>query len=326
MNLNWGIIGLGKIAHHFANDLKLAEDNTLYAVASRSHKKATTFAQLHEAELAFGSYQDLCKNPNVDIIYIATPHDSHAEYSKLAMQHGKHVLCEKPAGINAQEVEEMTKLAAENKVFFMEALWTRFNPTISAIIDECKNETIGQIKQIYADFSFYKASDEASRLFNLDRAGGALLDIGIYPIFLSYLLLGKPQNLDSRSILHPTGIDLQSRISLEYEGASAQLFCSLVTPPKVDAFIIGTKGKIEINSRWHESDGYTITIDEVTCRVELPRTGKGYYYEILECHRCIENGELQSKFWSHKDSLNLISILDIVRHQNAIIYPSEIAD
>ncbi|MDA9774272.1 Gfo/Idh/MocA family oxidoreductase [Saprospiraceae bacterium] len=326
MNLNWGIIGLGKIAHHFANDLKLAKNNTLYAVGSRSLDKAINFSQLHGAELAFGSYEDLCKNPKVDIIYIATPHDSHAAYSKLAMQNGKHVLCEKPAGINAQEVEEMTRFAAENKVFFMEALWTRFNPTILAVIDECKKETFGEIKQIYADFSFYKAYDQESRLFNVDRAGGALLDIGIYPIFLSYLLLGKPQSLDSRSILHPTGIDLQSRISMEYKGASAQLFCSLVTPPKVDAFIIGTRGKIEIHSRWHESDGYTITIDEISSRVELPRTGKGYYYEILECHRCITNNELQSKHWSHEDSINLISILDTVRDQNGIIYPSEKAD
>ncbi|MFK7905499.1 MAG: Gfo/Idh/MocA family protein, partial [Chitinophagales bacterium] len=189
--LQWGIIGLGKIAHSFCQDLQLVDNTAIAAVASRSTAKAEKFAAEYGAAKSYGSYQELFEDPNVDIVYIATPHDSHAEWSIAAMNAKKHVLCEKPLGVNQSQVKAMVEVAQQNSVFFMEALWSKFNPTIKTCIELAKSGTaIGEVNYVNADFTFSRNDADDSRMLNMELAGGSLLDMGIYPVFLAYSIFG----------------------------------------------------------------------------------------------------------------------------------------
>ncbi len=323
-SIGWGILGPGKIAQKFVDDLKLVEGGRLTAAASRSLKRAESFAQKNRAEYAFGSYEELFSCDAVDVIYVATPHTGHMEWAIKAMQAGKHVLCEKPLGVNLAEVQEMISTAKENKVFLMEALWSRFNPAIQRVkqfIDEGK---LGKVGYIHADFAFYGLdADEEGRILNPDLAGGSILDIGIYPIFLAYLFLGKPIRIKSTSNFHKTGAEIQTSMIFEYEEAQAILYSGLTSESSMRAEIQGTRGSIYIDPRWHETDGFSIHTKNSEKRVDSPTKGKGYSHEIEEVHYCLKKGKLQSDLWSHQNSIDLISLLDEVRRQSGVVFPFE---
>ena len=321
--IKWGIVGLGKIAHKFAQDLNIVQDCKLSAVASRSESKAKEFAQEYGVPIYYTSYDKLYEDSSIDIIYIATPHHLHKSCSVAAMRKGRSVLCEKPLGINQFEVEEMTKAAQQFNVFLMEAMWTRFNPVIKEVLKRVENNEIGEVKYLTADFFFNADSPDSGRLFNMDLAGGALLDIGIYPLFLSYILLGKDANILSACHKHTSGADLQTLMLLQYDACIAQLGCGFTTDSDMIARIYGTEGNIFIDKRWHEADKYSIEIKGELEQFQINKRGKGYTYEIEECNKCIKEGKIQSKLWSHLDSLNLITLLDVVRRQNNIRYPFE---
>lgn len=323
MNLRWGILGLGKIANKFAKDLTLVDGCELTAVASRSKEKSEQFGALHGAKYTHFSYDDLFNNPEVDIIYIATPHNSHMEYAITAMKHKKHVLCEKPLAINRSQVKMMIDTAISNNVFLMEAFWTRFNPTMEAVLSKLNKGVVGEVNFISADFSFYRDADPESRLLNLDLAGGSLLDVGVYPIFLAYLIMGYPQEILATAIKHETGADLQTAAILKYGSGLANISCGFRSASDMVAKIYGTEGKIFIDKVWHESEGYRIEKDEDVVAFSLPKNGKGFTYEIQECVDCIQKGWIESKKWSHQDSLNLISICDEIRGQIGLVYPFE---
>ena len=323
MELRWGILGLGKIAGQFCEDLQLIDGSSIEAVGSRSLEKAKAFGGRFDVEKCYASYAELMDDPDVDIIYIATPHDSHMQHTIAAMKKGKHVLCEKPMGVNRVQVEAMINCARVHKVFLMEALWTRFNPSMQAILRHVSSGEIGEIKNINADFAFLANAPDDSRLFNLELAGGSLLDIGIYPIFLSYLIKGMPESIIASGVLHKTGADRQIGAVLTYKDAISSVMSSFDTHSDMVAKIYGTEGKIFINRRWHQSDGYQIEKDGELKDYSLPRKGRGYTYEIEECMRCISSGMLESDQWSLNDSLNLISILDEIRRQVGIVYPFE---
>lgn len=323
MGLKWGIIGCGKIAGKFAKDLSNVEGNELYAVASRSIEKAQSFAKEHGAMQAYGNYQLLCEDKNVDIIYVATPHNSHLEFGLMVLEHGKHLLCEKPLAVNQKQVKQLIAIAAKNKVFMMEALWARFNPSIREVAIKVQDGEIGDVKYINADFYFNANFDPAHRLFNPSLAGGSLLDIGVYPLFLSYLILGYPQSITSNALLHENGVDLQTSAILEYENAHSVLSFGLSTKSDMLGCINGNLGSFQIHNRWHEAQGYTQIQNGDRKIYERPTKGYGYTYEIMECSKCINEGRLQSELWSHQDSLNLIEMCDIIRNQNGIIYPFE---
>ncbi len=322
--IRWGIVGLGKIAQHFANDLKLVEDAVLAGVASRSEAKAKEFAHKNGAAHHFADYETLFKSDEVDVVYIATPHTFHKTVAIKAMESGKHVLCEKPLGIHRIEVEELLKVAKENKVFLMEALWSRFNPTIRKALELVENGTIGKLKYINADFGFY-AMDRPleSRLFNLDLAGGTLLDIGIYPVFLSYLMMGKPKDIAAFSNFNEHGTEVQTSVIFKYDGGQAILNSSFANETRMNAELAGTDGSIFLHPRWHESQGYTIKTLTGIKEVNLPTEGRGYTYEIVEVHKCIKKGQLESNLWSHQNSLDLISLLDAIRNKTGVRFPFE---
>ena len=320
--IRWGILGLGNIAEKFASDLKLVPHCVLQAVASQRFGRAQAFAEKYQAIAYYDSYEALLEDMDVDVIYIATLHPTHAQWSIYCLQHKKAVLCEKPLAMNRREVEQMVQTANQHSVFLMEALWTRFNPLFKQLILWIEDGKIGTIRHIQASFSFYALDMESdSRILDPKKGGGALLDIGIYPLFLAYQFLGMPTSIHAQSILSDQEIDLQTAMLLTYDKAQAILSCGITHDEEMGAKICGDKGEIYLPSRWHETNKATIVTRDEQESLTLPFVGKGYFYEIEETNNCLRKRALESEKWSFKDSLNLITLLDSVREKAAIYYP-----
>ena len=314
-SLKWGIIGLGNIANQFAADLVLLEDAHLYAVASRDNDKAIAFAKKYNCDKAYDSYDALFEDDQVDIVYIATPHDSHAELSIKAMQNGKHVLCEKPLALSYKDAVRMIEVSRNTNKFFMEAFWTRFIPSVQEVLTKVNNGIIGDVKYVKADFAFCANETDGGRLFDKNLGGGALFDIGVYPLFLSYIMLGIPKEIIAKSIYHKNGIDLQTSMILQYEKAQAVLQASIVSESDMKATIGGTKGRIELNSPWFIADGYSVFKEEQETSFSLPNLGKGYTHEAIECRKCIKNNQIESQLWSHQNSLDLSKMTNEIKNK-----------
>jgi predicted dehydrogenase len=322
--IKWGIIGLGNIAHQFANDLMLIGDAELAAVASRDAEKSREFAKKYNCNTAYSSYDALIEDPEIDILYIATPHSSHAELSIKALQNNKHVLCEKPIALNYADALRMIAASKANNTFFMEAFWTRFNPSFRAAFSRIQKGEIGEVKYINADFAFRadNLGGIGNRKTDMNLGGGSLLDIGVYPLFLCYIVLGIPTEILAKSNFYQTGADLQTSMILQYENAQAILHSSFVSTSNTKATINGSEGRINLNTLWHEAQSYTINVGNQEEEILLPTKGKGFTYEIEECHHCIRDKSIESNLWSHQNSLDLIKIVDQVRHQIGLEYPS----
>lgn len=322
--INWGIIGLGNIAHQFCEDLSLVKQATIYAVASRSKEKSAVFAEKHGAIKDYGSYEALFQDPDVDIVYIATPHDSHAKLSIAAMNHGKHVLCEKPLAVNAEQVKSMIEASKANEVYLMEAFWTRFNPSIVEIKEKIAQGVIGDIIHIKADFSFpQNLENKQGRNLNMALAGGALLDMGPYPVFLAYLLLGIPNDIQASAQFHETGADIQTSAVFNYDNAQAILYTGFCHESDMIARIYGTEGEIQIHRIWHEAQGYSIIKDGKKVDFSKPTIGKGFAHEIISCHTHLLASKKENTLWALNDSLNVISLLDAIRSSIGLQYPFE---
>jgi len=321
--IKWGILGLGNIAHQFANDLMFVEDAELAAVASRDAEKSNEFAEKYDCKKAFSSYEAIINDPEIDILYIATPHSSHASLTIKALQHNKHVLCEKPIALNYDDALQMVTASKANNNFFMEAFWTRFNPSFREAFSIIKKGEIGEVKYINADFAFYAENLDGigNRKTDMNLGGGALLDIGVYPLFLCYVVLGIPTEILAKSNFHQTGADLQTSMILQYEKAQAILHSSFVSTSNTKATINGTKGRINLNTLWHQAQSYTLNVGDLEEEILLPTKGKGFTYEIEECHQCIRDNRIESSLWSHQNSLDLIKIVDQVRNQIGLEYP-----
>ena len=322
--MNWGIIGLGKISNKFVTALKTITDAKIYAVASRSQTKADEFAKTHQAEIAYGSYEALFQDKNVDVVYIGTPHVFHTENAIAAMQNGKHVLCEKPISVNRQLAQKMFDCAKANNVFLMEALWTRFIPSFIEAKRLIENSEIGDVKSIVADFGFRSNAEPSSRVFNPKLGGGSLLDVGIYPIFLATNILGKSKNIRAVANLNKQGTDDTCGILLQYENAVANLTSSLVTNQKVEATIFGTTGTLQLNNRFHEPTSISIIRDfKIEKTLEFEENSNGMQHQIYEVHRCINNQKIQSEMMSWSDSLLLQEVMDEVRKQIGVNYEQD---
>ena len=321
--LKWGIIGLGKIAHQFAHDLELVDENDLHAVASRKQDKADLFAESYHVDKAYGSYEAILEDDEVDIVYIATPHSMHADLALKAMASGKHVLCEKPIAVNATQVEAMIAASKENNVFLMEALWTRFNPTFDKALELIQKGEIGEIQSVFSDFYFPASSPLAARLHTKDLAGGALLDIGIYPVFLAYVVLGIPLKTQATATFFNTGVDAQTSAIMSYENAHATVSCGFNAQSDMVARVFGSEGSILIDDRWHESEAFKMVRNGIDCLFHIPKKGRGYTHEIEECSNCIKEGAIESSRWSHQNSLDLIGMLDTIREEIGLKYPFE---
>jgi len=320
--INWGIIGLGNIANQFCHDLLLIDDANIEAVASRNQEKANAFGQKYGAFSCYNNYDAIFNDNKIDIVYIATPHNLHAALSIKAMEHGKHVLCEKPVALSRRETLKIMACSKRTNQFFMEAFWTRFNPSIVEAYRKVKAGVIGNVKYVNADFAFRVDIPKESRMTQIELGGGSLLDMGVYPIFLSYLMLGKPEKIMASSNFFETGADKQTSIILQYKNAQAILHSSFVSPSNMIATISGSDGRININPIWHEAQSYALIQNNQKVDFHHPTIGKGFTYEIEACYKAIKNNQIESEMWTHQNSLELITIVDEVRHETGLKFPS----
>ncbi|WP_109852874.1 Gfo/Idh/MocA family protein [Aquimarina sp. AU58] len=319
--IKWGIIGCGKIAHKFANDLKSVPNAKLYAVASRSLKKAQEFGKEHHASSCYDNYETLSLDPNIDVIYIATPHVFHYENTLMCLTHKKAVLCEKPFAMDTAQVEEMIAVAKKNKVFLMEALWTYFLPHYTYVLDVVKSNALGKVKTLKADFGFTTPFDPDGRVFNKKLGGGSLLDVGIYPLFAALSILGYPEKVNARATIGKTGVDEDCTIQLEYKnGATASLFSAVTQETNTTATLEFEKGIIIINSRFHEPSSITIQKEGKSEHIEFNVTTNGYNYEAIHVQEMLLQNRTESTLMSFEKSIQLINLLDTVREKIGLHY------
>lgn len=320
----WGIIGLGKITHKFASDLLDVEGAELYAVASRTQSKADEFASKFNAEKAYSAYEDLVKDPDVDVIYIATPHVFHAENTLMCLQHKKAVLCEKPIAMNAAQFQPVMEAAKMPSQFLMEGLWTNFMPHLKKVQELNLHKTYGNCLKVEADFSFKAEFDSQKRLFNKDLGGGALLDIGIYPVYLALKLLGLPQHMDATCEFSPTGVDVSNQIRFEYaSGATAELSSSFAKDTPSKAKVYFENATVEFGSKFHETDQLEIKTDSGVDHIDFNYPTHGYQFEIEHVQDCLSKGLTQSPDWSLQDSLILTETLDRIRKKIGLTYKED---
>ena len=324
--INWGIIGLGKIANKFAADLQLSKNSQLYGVASREITKAKNFSIKYNSIKYYGSYGELADDSEIDIIYVATPHTFHFENTMMCLKKDKAVLCEKPMGINAEEVNIMIEEAKFRKLFLMEGIWTRFIPATEKLIEILKKKIIGDVLFIRADFGFKGDSNLESRVYNKKLGGGALLDIGIYPIYLSLLTLGVPIDIKVMARMAETGVDSYCSMLFNYEnGAKANLESTIEAETPTEAFIYGSNGTLKLHSRFHHTEKITILRNGEKKLLNIKYKGNGYIYEIEEVNKCLLNQEIESSKLRLNTSIDLISLIDKVKEKIGLKYENKTA-
>ena len=326
--IRWGILGCGRIARKFAADLLLVGDAELTAIASRNKETLEQFAKDFPCKHLHNSYEALAANDEVDVIYIATPHSYHYEHTMLCLNHNKAVLCEKAFAINSKQATEMIKTAKERKVFLMEALWTKFLPHYKKLQELLQQKTLGDIKSVLVNFGFKTSDKSPQRLFDPSLGGGSLLDIGIYNVFITLAILGKPDAIEATMIAAPTGVDEQIAVLFKYNnGAMAQLFSSFVTNLPTQAEINGTEGCITLTTRFYEPSAIIQLSKKIPYEREVipveKETGFGYHYEARHVNECLKKGLIESPVMTHADTLLLMEILDSIRKKARIEYPAD---
>ncbi|MBM3176758.1 MAG: Gfo/Idh/MocA family oxidoreductase [Bacteroidetes bacterium] len=324
--VKWGILGCGKIASKFASDLQLVEGASRFAAASLDLKRAGAFASKFGFTNHFGSYEELVQS-DVDIIYVATPHGFHFEHVKLCLQHGKSVLCEKAFTLNAKQLEYLIALAKEKNVFLMEAFWTKFLPHYRKTFDLIKQGAVGTIRTVSADFGFKSPEPKPQRLYDPRLGGGSLLDIGIYPVFLTLDLFGEPDQLTAVMNPYSTGVDEQIAISFSYKnGMVASLNSSFAVDTPVEATLNGTTGRIHLANRFHNPSSVVTIHREEKQPEELTvdkEDGFGYQYEARHVQYCLANGLKESPELPLSFSLRLMRLLDRIREACGIRYEAD---
>jgi predicted dehydrogenase len=321
----WGIIGLGSIANSFAKGLQSVPDADLVAVASRTQEKADAFGEKYGAQRRYGSYEALAQDPDIDAVYIATPHSGHEADSILCLSAGKAVLCEKPFCINAAQATRMAEAARKNGVFLMEAMWTRFLPVIAKVRELVREGAIGELRLVEADFGFRAGVNPESRLFNPALGGGGLLDVGVYTISLASMLLGTPTGATGFAKIGETGVDEEAAFVLRYpEGQTAVLSTAIRLNTAHVATLVGTAGRIRIHSPWWKGTTATLQRDgQPDETLDLPYEGNGYNYQAIEVARCVREGLSESPVMPVSETIEIMKTMDALRAQWGIKYPME---
>jgi predicted dehydrogenase len=323
-NFRWGILGTGGIAQAFAKDLAILENHIVAAVGSRTQAAADEFAKQFPTATPYGSYEELVQ-ADVDAIYVASPHPMHEEHTTLALLAGKPVLCEKAFTINSAQAQRLVSLAREKNLALMEAMWTRFLPHIHEITSIIASGALGTIELIHADHGQYIPVERALRLWEPELGGGALLDLGIYPLTLAHLVLGEPSSITAVATLTDEKVDLQTSMVLTYpSGAHAMLSCTMAVRSSVAAVIAGDKARIEIDGSFYAPTSFrVITRDGAV--TEYPNTyqGGGLREEAKEFARVVRAGEIESPLMPHRTSLELMRQMDEIRGQIGLRYPNE---
>jgi predicted dehydrogenase len=324
--IRWGILATGGIAHTFATDLRGA-GLTIQAVGSRSQESADEFAAEFGIPNAHGSYEDLVADPEVDIIYIATPHPFHADNAKLALSAGKHVLVEKPFTLNAREAREVVDLAAAKNLLVLEAMWTRFLPHVVRIREILAAGTIGEVRGFIADHTQDITDDPAHRLNALELGGGALLDLGIYPISFAAHLFGSPHTIHASASFKETGADASVATIFKYaDGELASTYSASDTRGSNTATILGKEGRIEIDGVWYTPTTFRVissTGEVIETFDSSEFVGHGKEFQAKEAERLIRAGRTASDILSPSESVSIMETLDEIRRQIGLVYPGE---
>ncbi len=322
--IKWGIIGLGKIANKFAEDLKLSKNAILYGVASRNLDKARSFGERYGSIAYFDSYRELAEHPEIDVVYVATPHAFHFENTMMCLKNDKAVLCEKPMGMDVVEVRKMVEEAKSRNLFLMEGLWTRFIPATEKLMELLEEKTIGEVIAVRADFGFKGDGNLNSRVYDKELGGGSLLDIGIYPIYLSLLALGVPTNMKAMARMTETNVDSHCTMLFDYgNSAKAILESTIEADTPTEAYIYGNKGTIRLHSRFHHTRKMTLTQEEEKKTIDIPYVGNGYFHEIEEVNKCLLEGETESMKLPLGSSLELMTLIDRVKKEIGLRYDDE---
>jgi predicted dehydrogenase len=326
--IRWGILGTGRIAHKFASDLKLVEDAELIAIGSRSQQSANEFNKEFPVKYIHHTYEALAQNPEVDVIYIATPHNLHYENTLLCLQHVKAVLCEKPFAMNARQAIEMISMAKKKKVFLMEALWTKFHPHYIKMQEMIGQGLLGEIKAALINFGFKPTPPIPARLFDPALGGGTVMDIGIYNVFIAMSILGNPDYIDAVMTPASTGVDEQCAILFRYKnGALAQLFSTFSSNLATEADICGTEGRIRLTARFYEPSAtiefYKERADSKEIIPVAKEQGFGYQYEARHVNDCLRKGLTESPIITFADTILLMETLDKIRAIAGIYYPAD---
>ncbi|MFN5574742.1 MAG: Gfo/Idh/MocA family protein [Bacteroidota bacterium] len=325
VSIRWGIIAPGRIAHKFASDFSLIHNHSITSVASTNIERARAFADKYKLSSFYGDYREMLVNEKLDIVYIASPHSFHFEQAKMCLDLGISVLCEKPVTIHSGQLKQLLTLAAEKRLFFMEALWTVFLPTYTQIFEKINNGDIGSIIGVKADFGFHMPFDQDSRLFNPSLGGGSLLDIGIYPLLLATLCLGYPDEIKALASLTELKVDDEMIAILNYNKRGlAQIQSTIRANTTTEAFIFGDNGSIWVPNRWIDSQKFhLLKSDGQEELIHSPWDGFGYQFQISAVEKCLAQGLLECPLVPHSLSIQLMNQMDEIRKQTGIVYPED---
>jgi predicted dehydrogenase len=323
--IRWGIIGTGTIATKFATGLSVLPEAELVAVGSRSAASADRFGAMFEIPHRHASYEALAVDPEVDVVYIGTPHSLHQANSLLCLAAGKAVLCEKPFTINAAEAEAVISTARQKQLFLMEAMWTRFLPAVGKTRELLAEGAIGELQMVTADFGFRANFNPAGRLFNPELGGGALLDAGVYAVSWAYMLLGRPDHLTSWAHLGQSGVDERAAIIFGYNGGQlATLYTAVRTSTPSEVILMGSEGRLIVHAPLYKPTRLTlIKADRSEQVLELPHEGNGYNYQAAEVMACLRAGRLESEIMPLTETLAIMATMDQIRAQWGLTYPME---
>lgn len=323
-NFNWGILGPGGIAKAFAEDLKRLNGHSISAVGSRTLGNAQSFAHTYGGT-AYGSYEELVADPSVNAIYVATPHPAHKDNVILALNAGKPVLCEKPFSVNAVEAQQMVDAASKNEVALMEAMWARFLPHYAKVREIIESGILGKIHTIHADHGQRLADQNIPRLVEPALAGGALLDLGIYPISFAHMILGNPSKITSTAVLTDKGVDAQTSMIFDYAcGAQAVLNTTMIEQTPCRAVVAGLNGWLEIDRTFYNPASMRVILNDGSV-TEYPSSyqGHGLREQAEVFKQLVRSGAQQSQILNWQDTVDIMKTLDQVRSQIGLKYPFE---
>jgi len=323
--LRWGILATARIARKFAAGIRASEHGELVAVGSRTQAAADAFGEELDIPRRHGSYEALADDDHVDAIYVATPHPFHKDATVLCLRAGKAVLCEKPFAVNAAQAREAVAVARQTGVFCMEAVWSRFLPSVQLARQIVDSGRIGELRMVMADFGFRAAWDPASRLLDPNLAGGGLLDVGIYPLSLAAMFLGEAREIASLAHLGETGVDEQAGIVAKYDaGRIAAITTGVRVHTPMEAWLLGTEGKVHLHHAWWRGSKLTILKDQHELEtIDPPMVGNGYNYEADEVARCLAAGKTESDVIPLDETLSLMRTMDTIRAQWGLKYPMD---
>jgi predicted dehydrogenase len=322
--VRWGIAGTGGIARGFAQALARVSDARVAAVASRAVESAERFGDAHGAERRYGSYDAMAEDPCVDVVYVATPHARHCADTVMYLEAGKHVLCEKPFALNAAEAQRMVDAAAGHGRFLMEAIWSRFLPSYVELRALVSAGVIGAVEFVEASFGFRMPVDASHRLFAPELGGGALLDLGVYPVQLAEMLLGEPDRVEAVAHIGSTQVDERIAVTMGFRrGAVAVAEAAIRTGLACTARIGGTEGAVELPAFMHCPQHLEVRTAGEGRQIECPMEGNGLHYQAEEVHRCLRAGKCESAVMPLAGTLAIARTLDRARERVGLRYPGE---